>query len=216
MHKENGACTRDEILSRLSPSFHGQSHGDERWPRWKCRQIHICAVSSYKQICTLVILPVIFIICWLLRNPRGLWPGGGSHPISDLTIKMYTLFQTLWGEVILAILNKIYSVRDFVTPQMMCVLFFLLRFAMSAEHPRPNKRNIHPISDQNGKIYTLFQKFLKVIPTWLIYGSPPIVNAGNHLNWMARRHITNLVYFKFVYNELKRLEPTRPGNENKI
>ena len=24
-------------------------------------------------------------------------------------------------------------------------------------YPRPNKRNIHPIPDQNGKIYTLFQ-----------------------------------------------------------
>ena len=30
MHKENGACTRAGILSRLSPSLHGS--GDERWP----------------------------------------------------------------------------------------------------------------------------------------------------------------------------------------
>ena len=45
------------------------------------------------------------------------------NPISDLTLKMYTLFQTLWGAAILAILKKIYSVRDFVTPQTMCVFF---------------------------------------------------------------------------------------------
>ena len=48
-------------------------------------------------------------------------------------------------------------------------------------YPRPNKRNIHPIPDQNGKIYTLFQTrnawkwypLVRHIPIWLIYGSSP-------------------------------------------
>ena len=48
-------------------------------------------------------------------------------------------------------------------------------------YPRPNRRNIHPISDQYGKLYTLLQtrnarKWYPLgrhIPIWLIYGSTP-------------------------------------------
>ena len=44
--------------------------------------------------------------------------------ISDVTLKMYTLFQTMCGVVISATLNRIYSVPDFVTPLTMCAFFF--------------------------------------------------------------------------------------------
>ena len=69
---------------------------------------------------------------------------------------MYTLFQTLWGAVISATLNRIYGVRDFVTPQTMFVFFFL-RDTMPAEHVTAKNgipdqtdgkwQNLYPISD---------------------------------------------------------------------
>ena len=67
-------------------------------------------------------------------------------------------------------------------------VFFWVRDQCPRQHtslwkwyPRPNRRNIHPISDQNGKLYTLFQtrnarKWYPLgrhIPIWLIYESPP-------------------------------------------
>ena len=89
---------------------------------------------------------------------------------------------TLWGVVISAILNTIYGVRDYVTPQTMS--FFSLCNARGNTlllnwNPRPNRRIIHPILDQNDKIYTLFQtrnawKWYpsgRHIPIWLTYGS---------------------------------------------
>ena len=45
------------------------------------------------------------------------------YPISDLTLKTYTLFQTLWCVAISATLNRIYGGRDFVTAQTMFIFF---------------------------------------------------------------------------------------------
>ena len=56
----------------------------------------------------------------------------------------------------------IYGVRDFVAPQTMFAFLFLgdqcprQHTLLQKWYPRRNRRNIHPISDQNGKIYTLF------------------------------------------------------------
>ena len=106
----------------------------------------------------------------------GFW-----YPISDLTLKMYTLFQTLW-----CVANSANSIdlrptglRD--NP----AFFFAINVHGGTRYskrslPGPNRQNIHPIPDQNGKIYTLFQTrnarkwypFGRHIP-WLIYGSFP-------------------------------------------
>ena len=58
--------------------------------------------------------------------------------------------------------NRIYGVKVFVTPQTMFFFSFVIQclrqhVAAKKWYPRPNRRNIHPISDQSGKIYTLFQ-----------------------------------------------------------
>ena len=75
----------------------------------------------------------------------------------------HTLFQTLWVAVISATLNRIYGVRDFVTPQTKFVFFssrynvcgntLLLKMVSQTkqiEHTtyfRPKWQNLYPISD---------------------------------------------------------------------
>ena len=74
------------------------------------------------------------------------------YTISDLTLKMYTLFQTLWCVANSATLNGFTAYGTYVTPQTMFVFFF---FAINVYgNTRYSKTGI---PDQNGKIYTLFQ-----------------------------------------------------------
>ena len=82
------------------------------------------------------------------------------YPISDLTLKMYTLFQTLWYVVILATLNRIYGIWDFVTPQTMFV-FFSSRSMSTETHI-----TLKMVSQtKHTEYYTLFQtKMEKSIP----------------------------------------------------
>ena len=95
------------------------------------------------------------------------WGGGGGkefpNPISDLTLKMYTLFQTLWFVANSPTLTS-FAVCGTSWRHKRCSCFFF--FAINAYGntryskngiPWPKRWNIPPISDQNGKIYTLFQ-----------------------------------------------------------
>ena len=77
---------------------------------------------------------------------------------------MYTLFQTLWCVANSATLNR-FTAYGTSWRHERCSWFFFF-FAINAYDntryskngiPWPNRRNIHPISEQNGKIYTLFQ-----------------------------------------------------------
>ena len=109
----------------------------------------------------------VWTVCrpWVLKTLPYFRPKYNDfpYPISDLTLKMYTLFQTLWGVVISATLNTFYRVRDFVAPQTMCVLLFILAKQSLRQHVtivdprrnrweytpyfRPNWQNLYHISD---------------------------------------------------------------------
>ena len=93
------------------------------------------------------------------------------------------IFQTLWGVVISATLNGLTAYGTSWRPKR-CSRFFLRdqcprQHTLLRWYPIPNRRNIHPISDQNDAIFTLFQtrnawKWYPLgrhIPFWLIYGS---------------------------------------------
>ena len=100
---------------------------------------------------------------------------------------IYTQFQSLRGTVISATLYRIYSdtVRDTVTPQTMCLFFFLWHVSSGTllvkSYPRPNMRNTYPISKWTGNFCTLFRiintrKWYALgrhILMWLIYSAPP-------------------------------------------
>ena len=68
-----------------------------------------------------------------------------------------SLFQTLWGVVISATLNVFTAYGTSWRPKRSS-RFISSRSMSTATHvtlkiyPRPNRRNIHPISDQNGKM----------------------------------------------------------------
>ena len=80
------------------------------------------------------------------------------YPISDLTLKMYTLFQTLWCVANSATLNRFTA---YGTPQTMIVFFFF--FAINVRGSTRYSKN--GILDQIDRIYTLFQtKMAKSIP----------------------------------------------------
>ena len=124
-----------------------------------------------------------------------------QYPISNLTLKMYTLFQTLWGTIISTTLTKIYSdtVRDIVTPQTICAYFFFaLQFPaemlQGKSYPIPNRRNIYPILEQKGEFCTLFQtrearKWYpsgRHIPIWLILYGLYMGVSGQRQVWTRR------------------------------
>ena len=163
---------------------------DKDWQIWKS--------------CFAICFSVAIILVWLTYLGGG--GGGGTHnifgwgcatrswkpwpyfrpiydfpyPISDLTLKMHTLFQTQWCWQIRQL-----SI-DLRHTGLCFVLFVFFFFAINVQGstcyskngPRPNRRNIHSISDQNGKIYTLCQtrnarKWYPLgrhIPVRLIYG----------------------------------------------
>ena len=86
---------------------------------------------------------------------------GFPYPISDLTLTRSTLFQTLWCVANSATLNRVYSVRYFVTPQTMFVFCFF--FAINVHGSTRYSKN--GIQDQIDGMYTLFQtKMAKSIP----------------------------------------------------
>ena len=95
------------------------------------------------------------------------------YPISDQNVrfsipyfrpdcqKVY-LYQSLWGTVITATLNRIDidTERDTVTPNRMCVFPPCnVRGGASLvnSHPKPSRRNIYHISERKGTFSTLFQ-----------------------------------------------------------
>ena len=85
----------------------------------------------------------------------------------------HTLFQTWLSKCIPYFRQNVYPISDDWTMDLRRTGlrdapndvrgFFSSRSMSTATHvtlkiyPRPNRRNIHPISDQNGKFYTLFQ-----------------------------------------------------------
>ena len=75
------------------------------------------------------------------------------HPISDQTLKMYTLFQTLWCVTISATLNR-FTAYGIVTPQTMCVFFF---FEFATNVHGNTCYSINGIPDQTDGRYTLFR-----------------------------------------------------------
>ena len=85
---------------------------------------------------------------------------------------MYTLFQTLWCVAISATLNIFTAYGTSWRPKRCSrCFFFAINVHGSTRYSKngilyQNRRNIHPISDQNDKIYTLFQTWTgsKMIP----------------------------------------------------
>ena len=60
---------------------------------------------------------------------------------------MYTLFQTLWGVVISATLNRTHSVRDFVKPPMVFAMHCSQKHVTAKMAPRPKWQNLYPMTD---------------------------------------------------------------------
>ena len=82
------------------------------------------------------------------------------YPISDLTLKMYTLFQTLWCVANSATLNRFTAYGTSWRPKR-CSWFFF--FAINVHGSTRYSKN--GIPDQIDGIYTLFQtKMAKFIP----------------------------------------------------
>ena len=87
----------------------------------------------------------------MLPGPETLYPISDQkhtifHTLFQTWLSMYTLLQTLWGTVISATLNEIYSdaARATVTPP--CACFFPLcprRHVTCKIVPRPNRQNIY-------------------------------------------------------------------------
>ena len=117
-------------------------------------------------------------------DSTGCVPPGpeNPYPISDQNIRFSLPYfrpdsQNVYpnrdcdrGTAILATLNMIRSdtIQDTVTPQH-CAVFFLLcnvrgDTLLVQSCPRPNRRNISPLSEQKGKFYTLDNKCSKMIP----------------------------------------------------
>ena len=133
------------------------------------------------------------------------------YPISDLTLKMYTLFQTLWGVVISATLNRFTAYGTSWRPKR-CSRIFLDRYQCPRQHTLPK----NGIPDQTDGIHTLFQTKMaksipyfrlemlengtplgRHIPIWLIYGStppPPPPPPGHvHKRQDVRSHWNSLI-----------------------
>ena len=107
--------------------------------------------------CDVIIAHMIFLGGGVPPGPENPYPisdltqSQNVYPISD-PVRFGNFSNSQW----------IYGVRDFVTPQTMFVFFFS-RSMSTATHvtlkwyPRPNRRNIHPISDQMSKCIPYFR-----------------------------------------------------------
>ena len=186
------------------------------------------------------------------RNTRG-GGGGGTHnifgwgcaarswkPLPQFRPKYtisHTLFQTLpwkcipyfrpcdvWQIRQLSIDLRRTGVRD--APNDVRVFFFAINVYgthVTLKTVSQTRRNIHPTSDQNGKIYTLFQtrnarKWYPLgrhIPIWHIYGSnppppPPGRNSGGKITHVPPRDYKILQYKQAVYSTKSAYAPAIP------
>ena len=117
-----------------------------------------------------------------------------TYPISDLTLKMYTLFQTLWCVAVSATLDRFTTYGTSWRPKRWCSCFFSSRSMSTATHITPKmvsqtkQTEYAPYFRPKRHIYTLFQTrnarkwypLGRQIPIWPIYGctTPPPPSPG--------------------------------------
>ena len=127
--------------------------------------------------CDVIIAQMIFLGGGVPPGPENPYPisdltqSQNVYPISD-PVRYSNFSNSQW----------IYGVRDFVTPQTMFVFFFRKSMSTATHvtlkwYPRPNRRNIHPISDQMSKCIPYFRlEMLENDTLWggiYLYAPPP-------------------------------------------